>query len=167
MSGSSRTSGSSVNEVGEMRYRPVACRQDYRLIVVRKNLSVEKGGVWLFDDYRYFFYLTNDWLSSPARHRAFGQPALQPGEPECPVIGRSARLAGAGGQSGEQLGLHGDDGPGLESEGVVGLVAHGNSWAVGGASACTKKTLCYAWNSRPSSTHSCTCLVRSCVPADA
>jgi DDE family transposase len=50
--------------VGEIRYRPVACRQDYRLVVVRKNLSVEKGGVWLFDDYRYFFYLTNDWQSS-------------------------------------------------------------------------------------------------------
>jgi hypothetical protein len=31
--------------------------------VLRKNLSVEKGGVWLFDDYVYFFYLTNDWLS--------------------------------------------------------------------------------------------------------
>jgi hypothetical protein len=51
-------------QVAEMRFRPVACRQDYRLVVVRKNLSVEKGGVWLFDDYRYFFYLTNDWLSS-------------------------------------------------------------------------------------------------------
>jgi Transposase DDE domain group 1 len=50
-------------KVAEMRYRPVACRQDYRLIVLRKNLSVEKGGVWLFDDYVYFFYLTNDWLS--------------------------------------------------------------------------------------------------------
>jgi hypothetical protein len=50
-------------QVAEMRYRPVACRQDYRLIVLRKNLSVEKGGVWLFDDYVYFFYLTNDWLS--------------------------------------------------------------------------------------------------------
>ena len=50
-------------EVAEIRYRPVACRQHYRLIVVRKNLSVEKGGVWLFDDYVYLFYLTNDWLS--------------------------------------------------------------------------------------------------------
>jgi hypothetical protein len=50
-------------DVAEMSYRPVACRQNYRLIVVRKNLSVEKGGVWLFDDYVYFFYLTNDWLS--------------------------------------------------------------------------------------------------------
>jgi Transposase DDE domain group 1 len=48
-------------DVAEMPYRPVACRDPYRLIVVRKNLSVEKGEVVLFDDYRYFFYLTNDW----------------------------------------------------------------------------------------------------------
>jgi hypothetical protein len=46
--------------VAEFDYRPTACRQSYRLIVVRKNLSVEKGEQVLFDDYRYFFYLTND-----------------------------------------------------------------------------------------------------------
>jgi len=48
-------------DVAEMPYRPVACRKTYRLIVVRKNLTVEKGELRLFDDYRYFFYLTNDW----------------------------------------------------------------------------------------------------------
>ena len=48
-------------DVAEMSYRPVACRKTYRLIVVRKNLTVEKGETRLFDDYRYFFYLTNDW----------------------------------------------------------------------------------------------------------
>ena len=53
-------------EVAEMPYRPLACRQSYRLIVVRKNLSVEKGEQHLFDDYRYFFYLTNDWTSATA-----------------------------------------------------------------------------------------------------
>lgn len=47
--------------VAEFRYRPGACQQDYRMIVVRKNLSVEKGAVVLFDDIRYFFYITNDW----------------------------------------------------------------------------------------------------------
>ena len=47
-------------EVAEMPYRPVACRKTYRLIVVRKNLTVEKGEIRLFDDYLYFFYLTND-----------------------------------------------------------------------------------------------------------
>jgi hypothetical protein len=53
-------------DVAEMPYRPVACKNTYRLIVVRKNLSVEKGEVRLFNDYVYFYYLTNDWTSSPA-----------------------------------------------------------------------------------------------------
>jgi hypothetical protein len=52
--------------VAEFEYRPTACRQSYRLIVVRKNLSVEKGEQVLFDDYRYFCYLTNDRTSTPA-----------------------------------------------------------------------------------------------------
>jgi hypothetical protein len=51
-------------DVAEMPYRPGACRKTYRLIVVRKNLTVEKGAIRLFDDYRYFFYLTNDHESS-------------------------------------------------------------------------------------------------------
>ena len=44
----------------EFDYRPTACRPNYRTIVVRKNLSVEKGGNILFDDIRDFFYITND-----------------------------------------------------------------------------------------------------------
>jgi hypothetical protein len=54
-------------EVAEMPYRPTACKNTYRLIVVRKNLSVEKGEVRLFDDYVYFYYLTNDRTSSPTQ----------------------------------------------------------------------------------------------------
>lgn len=53
-------------EVAEMPYRPVACRTTYRLAIVRKNLSVfdpQQGR--FFDDYRYFFYITNDWDSTP------------------------------------------------------------------------------------------------------
>ena len=53
-------------EVAEFDYRPVACQKTYRMIVVRKNLTVHKGEQWLFDDYRYFFYLTNDRRSTPA-----------------------------------------------------------------------------------------------------
>jgi hypothetical protein len=53
-------------EVAELHYRPVACRKTYRLIALRKNLKVEKGELRLFDEYRYFFYLTNDWTSSAA-----------------------------------------------------------------------------------------------------
>lgn len=46
-------------EVAETRYRPVKCRQEYRLVILRKNLSVEKGENVLFADVRYFFYITN------------------------------------------------------------------------------------------------------------
>jgi hypothetical protein len=53
-------------DVAEMPYRPIACGKTYRLIVVRKNLTVEKGERRLFDDYRYFFYLTNDQERSAA-----------------------------------------------------------------------------------------------------
>jgi hypothetical protein len=31
---------------------------------LRKNLSLERGEIVLFDDYRYFFYITNDWALS-------------------------------------------------------------------------------------------------------
>jgi hypothetical protein len=53
-------------DVAEFDYRPTACRQSYRMIVVRKNLSVEKGERVLFDDIDYFFYLTNDWVTEAA-----------------------------------------------------------------------------------------------------
>jgi hypothetical protein len=53
-------------DVAEFEYRPTACRRSYRMIVVRKNLSEEKGERVLFDDYRYFFYITNDRASTAA-----------------------------------------------------------------------------------------------------
>jgi hypothetical protein len=43
-------------DVAEFDYRPTACSKAYRMVVVRKNLSVEKGENVLFDDIRYFFY---------------------------------------------------------------------------------------------------------------
>jgi hypothetical protein len=49
-------------QVAEFNYRPSGCRQSYRMVVVRKNLSVAKGEQVLFDDVRYFFYITNDWV---------------------------------------------------------------------------------------------------------
>jgi hypothetical protein len=50
-------------EVAEFNYRPTACRKAYRMVVVRKNISVEKGERRLFDQVVYFFYITNDWVS--------------------------------------------------------------------------------------------------------
>ena len=46
--------------VAEFDYRPVACGKCYRMIVVRKKLGIDKGQMRLFEEYRYFFYITND-----------------------------------------------------------------------------------------------------------
>jgi hypothetical protein len=53
-------------EVAEFKYQPLACRRSYRMVVVRKNISHEKGEKRLFDEIRYFFYITNDCGSTPA-----------------------------------------------------------------------------------------------------
>ena len=53
-------------EVAEFNYQPTACQQVYRMVVVRKNISKEKGELRLFDEVRYFFYITNDWVSAAA-----------------------------------------------------------------------------------------------------
>jgi hypothetical protein len=50
--------------VASFAYRPGKCKKVYRVVVLRKNLSVEKGEEVLFDDIRYFFYITNDWKTS-------------------------------------------------------------------------------------------------------
>jgi hypothetical protein len=47
-------------------YCPTKCNKRYRIVVLRKNLSVERGEKVLFDDIRYFFYITNDYKSSAA-----------------------------------------------------------------------------------------------------
>jgi len=49
--------------VAEFEYRPTACRKTYRLVVVRKTITVEKGQQLLFEKVVYFFYITNDWVS--------------------------------------------------------------------------------------------------------
>jgi hypothetical protein len=46
-------------DIADFAYRPGKCGRSYRVVVVRKNLSVAKGEAVLFDDIRYFFYITN------------------------------------------------------------------------------------------------------------
>jgi hypothetical protein len=53
-------------DVAEFRYQPSRCKRSYRVIVLRKNLSVERGEDVLFDDVRYFFYITNSAAHDPA-----------------------------------------------------------------------------------------------------
>jgi len=45
--------------VTEVPYSPTDCKETYRLVIVCKELEVTKQGR-LFDDYVYFFYLTNE-----------------------------------------------------------------------------------------------------------
>jgi hypothetical protein len=52
-------------DVAEFAYRPGRCEKFYRLVVVRKNLSREKGEQPLFDDVRHFFYISNSYGESP------------------------------------------------------------------------------------------------------
>lgn len=47
-------------DVVEFDYRPVSCSQPFRIIALRKNLTITRGETALFDEYRYFFYITND-----------------------------------------------------------------------------------------------------------
>jgi hypothetical protein len=46
--------------VAEFAYRPTACTKSYRMIVLRKRVETSKGQLRLFEEYRYFFYITND-----------------------------------------------------------------------------------------------------------
>jgi len=45
-------------DVAEFEYQPGKCKRPYRMVVVRKNISKSKGECALFDEIRYFFYIT-------------------------------------------------------------------------------------------------------------
>lgn len=45
--------------VAQIDYQPLKCERSYRLVILRKNLSVQRGEQELFEEIRYFFYITN------------------------------------------------------------------------------------------------------------
>ncbi len=45
--------------VAEMEYRPGKCKQAYRVVVLRKNISIQRGERVLIEEIRYLFYITN------------------------------------------------------------------------------------------------------------
>ena len=51
--------------VAEFSYQPSRCKQSYRVVVLRKSLAVNKGQMRLWEDARYFFYITNIEQMSP------------------------------------------------------------------------------------------------------
>jgi hypothetical protein len=46
--------------IAEFDYRPVACKKSDRMIVLRKRLGIDQGQMRRFEEYRYFFSITND-----------------------------------------------------------------------------------------------------------
>ena len=46
--------------VAEFEYKPIACKRPYRVIVLRKLLATDQGQLRMFEEYRYFFFITND-----------------------------------------------------------------------------------------------------------
>jgi len=46
-------------DLAEIAYQPGKCKRKYRVIILRKNISVQKGERVLFEEVRYFFYITN------------------------------------------------------------------------------------------------------------
>lgn len=46
-------------EIAEFEYKPTKCKKPYRVVVVKKTISVEKGQEVLFPEVRYLFYITN------------------------------------------------------------------------------------------------------------
>lgn len=46
--------------VAQIDYRPARCKKTYRLIIVRKTIDLHMGQNRLWEEYRYFFYITND-----------------------------------------------------------------------------------------------------------
>jgi hypothetical protein len=49
-----------VEHLVEFPYEPAKCKGTYRMVAVRKNITVQQGDKALFDEIRYHFYITND-----------------------------------------------------------------------------------------------------------
>ena len=45
--------------LAEIEYQPSKCAKKYRVVILRKNITVKQGEKALFDKIRYFFYITN------------------------------------------------------------------------------------------------------------
>src|SRR5437763_12663654 len=52
-------------DVGEIEYQPGKCAYPYRVVIVRKNISVQRGEKALFGEVRYFFCITNRTDKAP------------------------------------------------------------------------------------------------------
>jgi len=53
-------------QVAQFSYRPGACKKDYRVVVLRKDLVIQKKGEKVKEEVRYYFYITNERQRSNA-----------------------------------------------------------------------------------------------------
>lgn len=69
--------------VGEYEYRPGKCRETYRMVVVRRNISRMRGENALIDEFRYFFHITTrrDIGAAEVALHPRDDPAALPGHP--------------------------------------------------------------------------------------
>jgi hypothetical protein len=54
-------------DLAEFEYRPKHASRSYRIVVLRKTIVEERGQRCIGQDYRYFFYVTNDRTLTPAQ----------------------------------------------------------------------------------------------------
>lgn len=45
--------------IAEFEYQPAKCAKSYRVVALRKNISEQQGETVLFEEVRYFFFITN------------------------------------------------------------------------------------------------------------
>jgi hypothetical protein len=64
-----KTLRQAAEDVVEFSYRPGNCKRDYRVVALRKDISVERGENVLFSEYRYFFSAPRGALTYPLRSR--------------------------------------------------------------------------------------------------
>jgi hypothetical protein len=54
-------------DVADTKYQPMACKREYRWIIVRKRIQErQRGQLSFWPTYEYLFYITNDWESTAA-----------------------------------------------------------------------------------------------------
>jgi hypothetical protein len=58
-------------EIAEFEYTPTKCRKPYRIVALKKYLVWTKGQYQLWEEIRYFLFITNDWKAS-AEEIVFG-----------------------------------------------------------------------------------------------
>ena len=52
-------------QVVDFPYQPTRCKKVYRMVALRKNITVARGEQALLDEIRYHFFITNDWDMTP------------------------------------------------------------------------------------------------------